>query len=185
MAISIHHQVPGCETPTCLSLAISTLDGPMNAKNARTRGPRELLFRQTKWLLNIFEDIRFEGLEALLWDSPLGALLTGRGFVPCIRDPHKARCFFRFVDSSLRRASFPPYSSSLCSTDRTAERLSDGWTLESVYDLCVRYDILFSWPHTLLNLGLKCGHRPFLRWLCQRCHRESYVTAASSSLSLN
>ena len=45
-----------------------------------------------------------------------------------------------------RRASFSPYSPSLFSTDRTAKRLSDGWTLQGVYDFCVRYDILFRHP---------------------------------------
>jgi len=140
----------GVETPTCLGLAISILDGPMNAKHTRTRGSRELLSRRTQWPLNIFEDIvrQVQSPGALFWGSLLGTLLTGRSLCAWDSRSNKARCFFQLVDSksSLRRASFPPYSSSLFSTDRTVKRLSDGWTLQGVYDFCVRYDILFRDP---------------------------------------
>ena len=150
--INLNPSSTGVETPTCLSLAISILDRPMNAKHTRTRGPRELLSHRTQWLLNIFEDIMHQAQSpgALFWDSLLRTLLTGRGL--CAWDSQsnkdKARCFFQLVDSesSLRRASFPPYTSSLFSTDCTAKRLSDGWILQGVHDFCVRYEILFRDP---------------------------------------
>lgn len=104
------------ESPTCLRLAISILDGPMNAKHTRTRRLREHLSHRTQSLPNIFEDImlQVQSPGALFWDSPLGTLLTGRGLCAWHSRSNKARCFFHLVypESSLRRASFPPYSSS-------------------------------------------------------------------------